>query len=273
MAKLNPFSTDWESSTRDLYNRVFTKARAEAQSGPENVRGGTARQGFELADVDTQQSLNRFKEVREQELKESGMVQEATRIANTIEAMRRGTQMQAQGQRQAGESQRTAQSLEASAATQRARANNAANLQMAGDMLGKPRSTTTDNLVGEGNQIQNANQSGMNAGLTCCFIFLEALNGTLPPCVRRGRDEQASGRRVAGYVWLSTWLVPWMRRSRSARFLVNWLMVKPFIAFGRMYYGESSTIWEWSLCPVVVAWLWTWWLMSFVKGFYARSKC
>jgi hypothetical protein len=60
---LGPLDTQYELLTEALYDRTFAIARATALSGPTNVRGGTARMGFELAELDLQQALNRFKEV------------------------------------------------------------------------------------------------------------------------------------------------------------------------------------------------------------------
>ena len=79
-----PFNTTLETATTDLYVRVFAIARALAQSGPVNVRGGTARQGFELAELSTQQSINRFKEVWASQLAEAQVVIAAAQLVNAI---------------------------------------------------------------------------------------------------------------------------------------------------------------------------------------------
>ena len=61
----------------------------------------------------------------------------------------------------------------------------------------------------------------------CCFIFMEAYNGTMPSYVRVARDMYWTEQRRKGYVWMSKWLVPAMKRSKVARWLVNKLMIKP----------------------------------------------
>src|SRR5262245_10166195 len=43
----DPFSQEFEDETQELYERAYLIARNTAQSGPINVRGGTARMGFE----------------------------------------------------------------------------------------------------------------------------------------------------------------------------------------------------------------------------------
>ena len=80
---LGPFDTTYETNTQALYDRTYLTARAAALSGPQNVRGGTARQGFELADLDTQQSINRFKEIWSNQVAWAGVVIQAISTANT----------------------------------------------------------------------------------------------------------------------------------------------------------------------------------------------
>ena len=270
IAARNPYSQDYENSTRDLYQRSFDTARAGAQSGPGNVRGGQARAGFDMADVGTQESINRFREIRGQQDKEAGVVQGAVGLANTIEGMRRGSQMQATGQRMAGEQGRGEQTLGAAGQVGRLRGNNTQNLNMAGEFLGKPKQITTDNLSGEGQQIQNTSQWG--AGLTCCFIFLESFNGKLPACVRRGRDEFGSPARILGYRWVASWLVPGMRVSKTWRWLTNCFLVQPFIIHGEHYYKEVPSVLGWLLKPYCVAWLNLFGLIGRVKGVYDRRR-
>src|SRR5258706_850580 len=81
---LGPLDTTFETSTNALYTRSYAIARAAAQSGPVNVRGGTARIGFELAELDTQMSISRYKEVWQHQIEWAKVVEEAISIANTI---------------------------------------------------------------------------------------------------------------------------------------------------------------------------------------------
>jgi len=79
---LGPLDTTYESSTEALYDRSYAIARATALSGPINVRGGTARMGFELAELDTQQSINRFREVWQNQVAWAGVVTKAIEAAD-----------------------------------------------------------------------------------------------------------------------------------------------------------------------------------------------
>lgn len=271
MMARNPYSADYENATSQLYNRQFNQARAAAQSGPTNVRGGTARQGFELADVGTQQAINRFREVRGQQDKEAGVVQGAVQLFNTIEQMRRGSQMQAQQQRMAGELGRDNQQLDATGAVGRMRTNNIANITTASELLGAPKSTTTDNLSGKGQQAGSSSHWG--AGITCCHILLEALNGNLPDYVRRGRDEFCSPNRRRGYNWTANWLVPLMRKSRLVLHAVNWSMVKWFLWHGKAFYVTKNLLVYLLTFPVVWGWLLAWEAIGLVtEGEYKDER-
>lgn len=259
----NPYSTDYENAIGQLYDRQFAKARSLAQSGPINVRGGTARQGFELGEIDAQQAMNKFREVRGQQDKEAGVMQGAVQLLNMIESMRRGSQMQAQSQNMAGEQMKTDQSLGAAKHVNAMRGVNQANVTTAAELLGKPRQTQTDDLKGKGNQVTNTSNWGV--GLTCCFIFLEALNGRLPWFVRLGRDQFNTPCRQAGYRWMSSWLVPWMRRHSLVRWLVNVLMVRPFLYQGFYFYVlKKNSIFY----PVCWFWFHLWSLVGTIKREY-----
>jgi hypothetical protein len=239
MIARNPYSTDYETSTKALYDRIIGERRADAMSGPSNVRGGQARTGFELAEIDTQGALNRFREIRGQQDKEAGVVQQAVQISNTIEQMRRGVGLQAQqGKNQIANTQ-TQESLAASDNVNKRRTNNAANLSLAAEMFGSPTLTTTTNLAGLGHQATDSHNT--SAGVTCCFIFLEVLNGQLPEYVRKGRDEFATGSRRNGYNWMASWLVPLMKRYAVIKNVVNHLLVKPFLVLGKHHYDPDGT--------------------------------
>jgi len=251
----NPYSTDWENATTALYNRSFDKARSAAQSGPTNVRGGTARQGFELGELATGMSQNRFKDISEQQNKEAGIVSQAVQTANIIEQSRRGTQQQAVTAQNAIELGRNQQSLDASKPIAQNRSINLQNLALASEILGVPKQTQTDNLSGEGQQIQNS--QGTNFGLTCCFIFLQALNGRLPWFVRVARDEFCTPKRRNGYNWMACWLTPLMARSAIIAHLVNVFMIQPLLWFGTWYYKDRGCK-GWLASPIVWTWFKIW---------------
>lgn len=255
----NPYSSDYESAVGNLFDRQFATARSLAQSGPGNVRGGTARQGFELAELGAQNAMNKFREVRGQQDREAGVVQNAIQLLNTIESLRRGTQLQAQNQQMSGEAERTREGLGGSDATSRLRTNNLAHLQLAGELLGRPKQVTTDDLTGRGTQAQNTSSTnwGVNVLGGCCFIMAEALNGYLPWYVYAGQREFVTPKRRVGYKWMANWLVPKMRNSTRVRKIVNVFMVKPFLVFGKWYYegkkGFGGCMW-----PVCWTWLKVW---------------
>ena len=263
----NPYSTDYESAIGQLYDRQFGKARSLAQSGPINVRGGTARQGFELGEIDAQQAMNKFREVRGQQDKEAGVVQGAVQLLNTIESLRRGNQMQAQHQTMGGEQVRTGQSMDAARHVNQRRGMNQANVSTAAEFLGKPKQTQTDNMSGKGSQVTNTSNWGV--GLTCCFIFLQALNGDLPWFVRLGRDQFNTPARREGYVWMSTWLVPWMQRSTLISWLVNAFMVRPFLYQGFYHYVLKKSSW---LKPICYGWFYIWSLIGTVRKKYGKHS-
>ena len=158
----DPFSTAYEDSTNDLFDRVMLSARALAQSGPENVRGGTARQAFELAEVDTLISITRFKEIWQNQLALAAVVVQAVQVAGTIELGRRDVQLKAQ-QLQAGTEQgRVMQTLAAAEQLDRDRSTHVRNLAGASEFLGVPQMTTSETMEGQGTQGPVATGFGMS---------------------------------------------------------------------------------------------------------------
>jgi hypothetical protein len=211
-------------------------------------------------------ALNRFREIRGQQDKEAGVVQQAVQIANTIESMRRGTGMQAQQSKNNVINSQTQEALAASGGVGRLRTNNNQNLTLASELLAKPGVSTTTNLTGQGFQSTDTHQ--INAGVSCCFIFLEVLNGSLPECVELGRAQFITPRRRKGYKWMSEWLVPLMQKFAFVKWLMNELLVKPFIAIGEIHYAQEWTnrpiaAFRWMLLrPYCQAWFWLWACLS-----------
>lgn len=123
---------------------------------------------------------------------------------------------------------------------------------------------TGENVRGA-QQINANRRSGLDVGLgaaqalsPCCFIFLEALNGPLPPYVRKCRDRYAWAKPecVAGYRNLSAWLVPMMRKFSLVKGLINFIMVKPIMKYGEyvVYRKQESKKYK----PVFRFWMNIW---------------
>lgn len=94
--------------------------------------------------------------------------------------------------------------------------------------------------------IEKANNAMTGVISACCFIFMEAYNGTLPPTVRYWRDRFApeSSERRMGYIKMARWLVPMMQKSRITRWLVNKLMILPMTKFGEWRYGTPGFVYN-----------------------------
>jgi len=91
------------------------------------------------------------------------------------------------------------------------------------------------------------------AGMSCCFIFVEADNGILNRIARRFRDEKGTLKQQAGYTWIANHLVPWMRKSKRIKNFVRWAMIKPLIWSGKAFYGENN--WGFVFWPIGIMWL------------------
>jgi hypothetical protein len=158
----DPFGTDYEDETEELYVRSYSTARAAAQSGPTNVRGGTARQALELADLDTQMSINRFREIWQTQLATADLVTKAIEMANRIETERWRLQLSAQ-QLQAGTEQgKTQQVLAAAEQVTRARETNLRTLAAAAEFFGVPQMRSDEDLRGVGYQSGVQTNFGMS---------------------------------------------------------------------------------------------------------------
>lgn len=70
---------------------------------------------------------------------------------------------------------------------------------------------------------------GSSNNTACCFIFMEAYNGPLPPTVRHFRDRYYKLRPdiATGYKKMAKWLVPLMRDYNTIRNLVWNFMIAP----------------------------------------------
>lgn len=77
----------------------------------------------------------------------------------------------------------------------------------------------------------------------CCFIFLEAMNGSLPPHVRACRDYfyECEPSVARGYKKMANWLVPLMKRFSMVKWIINMTMVKPITQYGGWLKGVNTT--------------------------------
>jgi hypothetical protein len=82
---------------------------------------------------------------------------------------------------------------------------------------------------------QEENQKG---GGGCCFIFIEAYEGLLP-IVRRYRDEHMNDTNRRGYYRIADRIVPWMRKSKTVKWIVRILMTGPMVSYGKYFYGQG----------------------------------
>ncbi len=105
----------------------------------------------------------------------------------------------------------------------------------------------------------NVYSGGSGGGLaSCCFIFMEIYNGTLPWYVREERDYyyKKDPRLSIGYKKMAKWLVPLMKESRLVKTLVNWTMVKPITYYGGWKHNLNS--FGWLTNPIRILWFTIW---------------
>ncbi len=158
----DPFSNEFETSTKALYERTYEKARAAAQSGPQNVRGATARQAFELAALDVEMANNRFLQIWQAQVAIAQLVITAVQAAAQAEAERWRLQLQAQQQQAATEQGRVVQGLSAS---ENATAMRQAHTRLLGagvQFLGQEQMGIEEELQGEGSQGSAQTTFGMS---------------------------------------------------------------------------------------------------------------
>lgn len=104
--------------------------------------------------------------------------------------------------------------------------------------------------------------------ITCCFIFLAGA-GKLSSSVRRYRDSHMTMRNRRGYYWLADRLVPLMERSRTVKYLVNLLMVRPMTCYGDYFYKGNST--GFIFAPITQFWLTTFTLLGYRPPYRRRG--
>lgn len=254
IAQRNPYSSTFEADTESSYRQRAANAMSQVQSGPGMVRGGTARPAIAQAQLSENLARERGNEVRSAQGQEFGQVSQASQLLNMIESARRGLQLQAQGAHAGQSAQRTGQGLQAANVGEMQKGTNIGLLQLASNMLGAKKQLTTDNLTGKGTENRSFVQG--EGGLSCCFIFMTAMNGPLPWYINLARRDYLTPRRKAGYSWMASLLVPAMRRYAWAKRAVNAVIVRPFLKYGAYLYGASEKGRFWA--PYCKGWLATW---------------
>lgn len=253
MAQRDPYSSTFEDQTAEAYKQRASDAMAQVASGPDAVRGGAARTGIAQGVLADRLAQGRGQEVRDAQVQDAGIVQNAAQLSNLIESARRGVGMQAQNQLGQGYFRTGDQQFDAARTLEANKLGNMSMLQLAGELLGSRNNTTTDDLSGRGSQ--SSFQWNVLSG--CCFIFLEALNGKLPWYIELARRDYYTEDRKLGYKWMAQLLVPWMRKSKVARWTVNTFMVRRFLSYGSWLYGAGSkTGWMWA--PLCKSWMGVW---------------
>lgn len=161
--QLDPFSTDYETGTKTLYDRQFATARATAQSGPINVRGGTARQAFELAELSTLQAMHQFQEIWKNQISVAQIVLTAVRESTTVTNAIRALQLKSQEQQAATEQGRVMQSLSAAEQSLKDRESWLRTVAGGAEFLGVPEMHTEESLQGRGYQQGITTSFGMSS--------------------------------------------------------------------------------------------------------------
>ena len=93
------------------------------------------------------------------------------------------------------------------------------------------------------------------AVVACCFIMLESRygDGTMDEVVRRYRDEKMTNRNRRGYYKVAQVLVPLMRKSKIAKWIVTKTFADPLVCYGKWYYGQNK--YGWIFKPVEKFWM------------------
>jgi len=242
LAGIDPMSDSYKQLTDSEFNNRLADALALARSGEENVLAPISRgQTMREAEVIRRGTADRGRELREARVVDSGIQQGAQQniAQNVIEASRA----------QAGSSTQMTDTM----------------LKLS-DLLGKKIGSTTDDISGRGAQSSSSSSWASEASLggLCCWILLESYYGVMPWWVRECRDEFApeNTARRDGYRRMAQTLVPAMRKSRTVRGLVRWLMVKPLEFWGAYYKQVPGYRWGWAFKPFVKFWFTTWTLIG-----------
>lgn len=263
-AARDPFSSTFENATVDSFKQRAADAMAQVATGPDAVRGGASRTGIAQGVLAQRLAQERGYEVRGAQQQDAAMQSDAIKTMNNVELAKTGQSVNAASTLAGLSGGLDMLKLQAGKAIDVSKLNNMGLLQLAAGLQGTEKSVQTDDFTGQGNQ----SSSEMHGGISCCFIFLEALNGELPWYIDRARREYRTGSRRTGYVWMSEWLVPIMQRSARCKRFVNWGLIRPFLKYGAcLYKDKTARITGWLYAPYCHAWLNLWGLLGkFVKA-------
>jgi hypothetical protein len=78
-------------------------------------------------------------------------------------------------------------------------------------------------------------------------------DGTMDEVVRRYRDEKMTDRNRRGYYKVAQVLVPLMRKSKIAKWIVTKTFADPLVCYGKWYYGQNK--YGWIFKPVEKFWM------------------
>jgi len=243
IAARNPYGGTYENETQSAYERRARDAMAQVATGPEAVRGGDSRTAILQSLLADRLAQGRGQEVRAAQAQETGHVLDAAKSAGAIETNRTGQSVAAAGTLGGLVSQKDQRALDAARALDANKMYNLSALQLGASLAGTTRGQKTYDLSGEG----SGTASDAHIDFGCCFIFLQALNGVLPWYIDRARWDYLTPNRYRGYKWMSSWLVPAMKRHAWVQWLVNAVIVKPFLKYGAWLYHASERGRAWTL--------------------------
>lgn len=162
IAARDPYSSQFETDTQDAYEQRASDAMAQAATGPDAVRGGSARTGIAQGVMADRLAQGRGEEVRKAQTQDAGIVGMAGQMFNQIEGQRRGVQLGSQQQKAEQSLQQDDNALGAARVVDNRKVSNLGALQLASDLLGTKKGLSTDNLTGKGAQTNH----GWNAGVS-----------------------------------------------------------------------------------------------------------
>ena len=251
-ASIDPFSTDYKAGTETAYKQSAADALAQVATGPNAVHGGDARSGLAWGTLADRLGAGRTAELRNAQMQDLNTIITSARSMNEIEGSRLSNALRAAlglNELASGTAER---GLKSAMGVDMHRIQNLSALQVAAQLLGTTSDIQADNYAGQGDQ------SNWQAGVSCCFIFLEALNGKLPWFVEIARFDFLTPARRLGYKWMARWLVPLMQRFSLVKHAVNKLMVRPFLAYGQWLYANKGCGWAYAYYCHAWLYLWSW---------------